>query len=331
MADQPQQRRPANGRTHVASIADVAVDSFYQRRIQRQGGYSETTEFTLWGIQAQSTVPVLDAEAQLDYSLFLPDDPDATVLADAENRMLRLSVQDRHRYMDFGASLFSVGNSFVTQPLARERANAAGINQPGQGGEVWVTGRIPHLPLRPTYRHLERMQDIPGTDSVRESAATTLGLNSPTPFGNLFLRNTRFDDTVKAANTTTGARWEVGANVRAAPGTTLTPVLAREMRFDAAGTALESRSAQLNVHTVLADATAVNLNLRQDRRETLTGEQAILAADLVINAPLRLWPRTPPGLNLSVALGYRGMRGLPVARPDEGMSVRLNFNYQVGG
>ena len=318
----------------VAEFDVLAVDSFFQRRVQRDALNDRQRELSLWGIEAQSSLPLLQSAAQLDYSVFLPSDNGVQTFADVDHQLMKLSVRDRYRFVTFGGSLFNVGNAFLNQPLASERLMSVGLSMPGQGTEVWARGNLPFLRLQPTIRHIDVADELANGDGERTSSTTTLGLSSPVPTGRIYLRNVRFEEQPgNDLSPISRTRWELGGSITPFGDISLAPLFAVEQQFDATNLRRESSIAGLNVNTHLADATVLQLNLHHDRHQ-FPLEQAArhsLAANLTITRPLRLWSRTPPGLTVSAAVGYRELRGFLQATPDEGMSVRLSFNYHVGG
>jgi hypothetical protein len=326
--------RAVDRQVTVASLADVAaVDSFFRRRVQHDSMNDIDRELSLWGIQAKSSVPLLDAHARFDYSVYMPSDSNTAVLADEEHRMLRMSLRDRHRFVSFGGSLFTVGDMFVHQPLAREQLDSTGLNAPGDGTELWATGHLPFWKLESTYRRVDVADELANTDLERTTSTTILGLRRPIPTGSVFLRNVRFEEQPGNQAEIYRTRWELGGNVSPFRHTTVSPIFAVEQQFNTERAMRASSMAGVNVHTRLADATVLNLRLHHDRHEMLVDHslRGSVAADLGITTPLKLWARTPPGLTVSANVGYRELLGVPETMPEEGMSVRLSFNFQAGG
>lgn len=316
----------------VASFDDLAVHSFVRRRVQHDAISDEDHELSLWGLEARSSLPVVNTRASFDYSVYMPTESDTQAFADEEHRLLRVSLQDRYRFMRFGGSVFRVGDKFLNQPLARERLNSTGLNTSGQGSEFWASGRLPLFGLQPTIRHIDVADELANSDLDRSSTTTTFALSKPIPIGSLFLRNVRFDEQTEQQADMHRRRWEVGGHVSAFWDISVSPMFAVERQFNAFEAIRATSVAGLNLHTRLADATVLDLRLHHNRHEFLRDarEQATMSADLAVSTPLRLWPRTPPGLTVSAALGYRGHEGVSSNMRDEGMSVRLSFNFQAG-
>lgn len=314
----------------LASFTDlVAVDSYYRSRSNRQVGSDDVSQAALWGIQARSAIPVIDAQASFDYSMFVPDEHDLETISNEANHLLRLSVQDHWRTVNYGASVYSVGTSFMQQPLARQQLNSTGLAQPGQGREYWVNGRLPILDLQPSVQRRELMRDDNGAEF--RSGATILGLSSPVPTGRMFLRNAFIEDQNGGADAVSRYRWELGANIRPLGGALLSPLYARESRTTPLGFTLVTHTTALNLNTVLLDTTRLNLNLQHNSQETIEGILRTSAANLNVTTPLRLGKIRAPGFTVSAGMGYRDLRGARTHQPNEGVSVNLSLNYQVGG
>lgn len=325
---------PVDGRAHLASfsdlpvLTDLAVESYYRSRPQARSDSDEFDQTALWGIQASSSVPLLDVRADFDYSLFLPADTGAESFGNEANHMLRLSLRDRWRRFDYGATLYSVGDNFQQQPLARQHLNASGLGQPGAGREVWLNGRMPELGLRPSVRHRQIVQNFGNVETHTD--ATIIGLNQDIPNGSVFLRNALIDSH-NDSGLTSRSRWEFGASVRPFGRMVISPVLARVDSQTPLGLELQSHSTAVNVSTRLADATHLALHLARDIQETADGPLDIRAANLNLSAPLRFGDLEARGFTFSANMGYRQQQGNTPTQNNEFFSVQLRLSYQVEG
>lgn len=339
----------------------VAIRSFYQRRVHDDAATERVTQQQLWGVTADSTLPATDLSAQLEYALWVPDGRGEEAFADDRNRLLRLRLNDRWRTFDYGARLFSVGEAFVQNPVARARIDAAGLPGAGDGAEIWLGGRLPGLGLEPRFRRLEKshghFNQVNETMSVafghglgelgrldyllessasttwfdhgggheREAAAATLRLHSPR--WNLFVKNGVFDEAPADREEQSGALWEAGATLNLLEGLSLTPLVSGQT-LDQGATNLRQSHARLVVDTSWIDPLAVNLQLQRNHRANPDGSEFEgTSADLNLRAPLRLFERLRARMMMTATLGYRGMEGLAGATPEEGMSFRLTLDF----
>lgn len=315
----------ADGRSTLAEIADLAVDAYYRSRPLQDG----TNQNALWGIQARSSIPVVDARADFDFSLFLPADSGAETVANESNHMVRLTLEDHWNKLDYGATFYSVGDSFQHQPLARQHLNASGLGQPGQGSEVWLESRWRPLGIRPSVRHRQIVQEFGEVEN--HSDATIVGLARAIPTGSVYLRNALIDDQTGDQGIVSRSRWEFGANVRPVGSLVLSPMVAQVTSETPLGLTLQSRTAVLSLNTRLADATHLNLRLQHDARETANGMLDVTAANLNVTAPFRFGGLSAPGFTVSAAMGYQEQRGAIEAQNWGAFSVQLRLNYLVDG
>ncbi|HEX7034133.1 MAG TPA: hypothetical protein VF210_00075 [Pseudomonadales bacterium] len=347
------------------TAADVAVHSFYKRRIQDNGALQDPLEQQLWGITADSNLPIWAAHAQLEYSVWLPDARTAPASDPASNRLIRLRVNDHVGVFDYGASVFSVGDAFATHEVTRERLIAGGLPGVGDGAELWLTGRVPKLGVRPSYRRLEKVQGttnlvnetfglafdhgvggksrlmylLESTDvstwfeeaaagNQRQSAAATIRIQNPG--WNVYFRNSIFDHEADNGPGESGSLWEVGGTLNVIQGLTVTP-LVNELVRDVGTADLRTSTAGLTLHTSWIDPVDLNLNLQCNRRDNLDGTRfESTSARLNLRTPLRFWEHSPARLMMTATVGYQGMAGLANPVPEEGLSFQVTFEFNPG-
>jgi hypothetical protein len=359
VADLPPE--PVNRVTSFALADLLAVRSFYQRHVHDDVHSDDVIQQQLWGITADSRLPLTHTRAQLEYALWLPDGEGHAAVGDDRNRLIRLRLNDRWRTFDYGARLFSVGDAFVQNPIARTRVDAAGLPGAGDGAEIWLGGRLPSLGLEPRFRRLEKSHGdfnlvnetmslafghglgelgrlhylLESTASTtwfdhggghqRDSTMATLRLDNPR--WNLFVKNGIFAEAPAGSPHHAGELWEAGATLSVFEGLRLTPVISGQTRDQDAGALRQSR-ARLVLDTSWIDPVAVNLLVQRDRRENPNGSNFQgTSADLNLRAPLRAFERLRARMTMTATLGYRGMQGLAHAAPEEGMSLRLTLDF----
>lgn len=349
----------------IAASDLLAIRSFYQRRVEDRIGRDDILQHQLWGFTANSELPVSGAHAQLEYSIWMPEGSGQDGFADEQNRLVRLRLNDRLHFVNYGANFFSVGNAFVQNPMARERLNAAGLPGPGEGAEVWVSGRLPRLGVEPRFRRVEKSHGnadivnetfglafghglagksrlsylLEQTDAstwfeeaaagqVRESATATVRLQSVG--WNLFFKNGIFDEQFAAGRQESGSLWELGGALNVIEGLSLAPVFTGQVRSVGAAD-LQTSSAGLTLRTSWIDPVAVDLHVQRNRRHNLDGSTFQgTAANLNLRTPLRLWERSPAKMVMTATVGYRGMQGLANPAPEEGMSFRVTVDFNPG-
>lgn len=319
-----------NRQVDVLAHERVAVGSFYRQRVEEDPARNERRRQGLWGLQATSVVPLMDARAQIDYSEYLPDaDPAFTGQdqAGAENRLLRLNLHNSHRYLDYRMSVFSVGRAYLNEPLARERLDAMGLPGAGQGAILQASGRIPQVAITPTFRRVDVSEDMAGGNADRQSSLVTVGLSTAIPIGSVYLRQSRLELEHGQQTSQSSSRWEAGGTI--APfgdSLRLSPVIAREDHWHGAAQGRRSRLLGLGVHTALPGAAAIEMHLQHKIHQApQQGTYTQTVADLAFSTPLGLGKQA----TLSSSVGYRGVRGSAPA-PAEGMSVRLHIDVAVG-
>lgn len=314
----------------VFSHDSVAVGTFYRQRVEENPAGDQWSRQGLWGLQARSAVPLVDARAQIDYSEYLPAAGHGFTGQDqagTDNRLLRVHLHNSHRYLDYRMSFFSVGRAYLNEPLARERLDAMGLPGAGEGAVLQATGTIPRIAITPTFRRVDISEDLAGGNADRQSSLVTLGLSTEIPTGSVFLRQSRFELAHGRQTSQSSSRWEAGGSL--APfgeGLRLSPVIAREEQWNEAAEALNSRLLGLNIHTALPGAAAIDLNLQHKTHRTQRqDEYARTLADLAFSTPLGFREQA----TLSASVGYRGVQGRAPA-PEEGMSVRLSIDVVPG-
>lgn len=348
----------------ITASEAVDVQSFYRRRTGNDAGTDGSLEQELLGLTAESELPVSAARAQFEYSVWMPSGRGQDGFADDRNRLLRLRLNDHHRYADYGANFFAVGEAFASNTISRERLNAAGLRGPGEGAEFWITGRLPGLALKPRFRRLEKSQGAASlvhetfglsydlrlgdgprmmyvlesseSSSEQENAATTGSrqaaaamLKMQSPAWSMFLKNSWFDEHLPAGRQETGSVWELGGNLRVFDGLTLSPLVVDQVRDVGSQDYLRATSARLTLHTTWIDPLALDLQLQRNRRSAPDARPfRATRADLKLRAPLRLWEQAPERLFMTATVGYRGMQGLDDPSPEEGMSFRLTFDFR---
>ena len=356
---------PVDRMVKITSSDLIDVRSFYHRRVQDDRSSDDVLEQQLWGFTADSSLPVFDARAQLEYSVWIPQNQAEAGLANEQNRLIRLQLDDHRGPLDYGANFFSVGQAFVSNPLARQRLDAAGLPGTGDGAEFWISGHLPKLGLEPRFRRIEKSQgganvindtfglsfaraigartrlqyllestdvstwfdDAVGASHDRQSAAATLKMTSRD--WSMFLSNAHFDDRFDSGERDRGWSWRLGGTMNLFTGLAVSPQFAGQLRDVGSATELRDTSAQLTVHTTWIDPVALDLQVQRDRRDTLDGGICdATAANLTLRAPLTLGDRVPRGLMMTASLGYRGTEGLTDSTPQEGMSFKVTFNYQ---
>lgn len=323
---------PMNRHVNVFSHDAVNVASFYRQRVDQDPASDDSTRQGLWGIRAESALPLLDARAKVDYSEYLPAGSRQTFTgsdqAEDANRLVRLNLQDSNRYLDYRMSVFSVGRAYVNEPLGRERLNAMNLPGAGQGAELQASGRIPFLDLEPSFRRVDVSEQIAGKDETRTSSLVSMGLRSEIPMGAVFLRRSQSEFQL-GQQSQSRWRWEAGGTL--APfgkNLSLSPFLAQERSRGESAAELRANQFGLNLKTTFPGTATMRLNLMHKVSETLNqGEQEHVSADLALITPLSLWERAPRGITLSTSIGYRGLHGTASPSPQEGVSVRFNFNF----
>jgi hypothetical protein len=358
---------PVDRVVDITSWDRIAIRSYLQRRTRNDGAADSTLEQRLWGFTADSSLPISAAHAQLEYSVWMPQGSSQDGLADEQNRLVRLRLNDRRRYFDYGANLFAVGDAFVQNPIARERLNAAGLPGPGEGSEVWLAGRLPKLGIKPRFRRLEKTQGAMNLTNetiglaydhgfgkrsrlmyLLESSDSSTWFDEVTTAGhdrqaatatvrmqnagwNLFFKNGVFDEAFNAGREESGSLWEVGGTLTAFTGLTVSPLFTGQIRDVGADDELRVTTAGLTLHTTWIDPVALNLNVQCNRRDNHNGTTFEgTAADLNLRTPVRLWERTPASMMMTATLGYRGMEGLANPAPEEGVSFRLTLDLDLG-
>ncbi len=346
----------------VTSSDLIAIQSFYQRRVQDDAARDDSAEQQLWGFTADSSLPVSAARAELEYSVRMPQGDEQEGFAEQQNRLIRLRLNDHHSVFDYGADFFMVGQAFAANPLARERLNAVGLAGPGDGSEFWVAG---HLPLSPRFRRLEKSQnganlvnetfglsyghsiagagylqyllessksatwfdDAVGADHDRLTTAGTLQMSSRD--WSVFLKNAHFDDQFDSGTSESGWSWQFGGTMNLFSGLALSPQVTGQIRDVGTDDYLRDTTERLTLHTTLIDPLALDVQWQWDRRDTLDGGTLeSTAANVKLRAPLRFGERLPPGLVMTASVGFRGMQGVAAPSPQEGMSFQLTLDYQ---
>lgn len=347
------------------TAADVAIRSFYKRRVQDDDTLDDPLQQQLLGFTAGSSLPISAARAELEYSIWMPDTRSGQPADGAHNRLIRLRVNDHVGVFDYGANLFSVGEGFASHEVARERLNAGGLPGVGDGAELWLSGRVPKLGVKPRYRRLEKTQGnsnlvnetfglafdhglgtksrleylLESTDvttwfpeaaagNERESAAATIRMQSQG--WNVYVRNSIFDHHSDNGADESGSLWEVGGTLNVLDGLTLTPLVNGQVR-DVGSVNLHTSSAGLTLHTRWIDPVDLNLNLQCNRRDNLDGSRfESTSARLNVRTPLRFWEHSPARLMMTATVGYQGMEGLANRAPEEGLSFQVTFDFSPG-
>lgn len=359
-------RDPVDRAVRITTSDLITVQSFYRSRPDTSGR-DDALDQQLWGFTADSSLPISDARAQLEYSLWVPPGGVEDGFGDENNRLVRLRLNDQRRFFDYGANFFAVGEAFASNALARERLDTLGLPGIGSGSEFWVTGRLPGVGVKPRFRRLEKTQgnanllnetfgltsghgllgtrltyllessrsstwyeEAAAPAHTRDAAVATVSMQAAD--WNLYFKNLRFDEQFEAGRLETGSVWEMGGRFDLIRGLTLTPLLTDSLRDVGALDCLHATTARLAFHTTWLEPVDVNLQVQRHWRDTLDGNTIEdLAADLKLRTPLKLWERIPHSLVVTASVGYRGLQGVAAPLPEEGVSFRLTLDFQPGG
>jgi hypothetical protein len=321
---------PDHRTVNIASLDGFSVGSYYRQAPGDRYRDDAATD-GLWGLQADSRLPVSNARVRLDYAMWVPSGNGRDGLIEPDHRMFRLQFDDHHGSLSYGARMYSVGQAFPHEPLARDQMKAAGLPGPGTGMELWAARRLPILGLRPTVGRLQSSNGNATTERnvVRVSHSHPLGPRSRIN-GSLESSSAqlRFDGVDGATN-----RDLVNARLEwTRPGWTS---FLRNARMDiqtfSGAEEMWSEWELGTSHTLPARYDTVTVGLHFSQRRTLAaarpGTRAV-AAEWAVRAPLRLWEGFPPGSSLMTSLGYHDSGGAP--GPADGLSVRFDFNLAAG-
>lgn len=351
----------------LTPMAGVDLQSFYRTRSQSSAAGPEDSEHQLWGVKAASAVPVFDATAQFEYSVWMPEGSNQKGFENDSNRLVRLRLEDSVRRVDYGVRLFSVGDAFAGNPVARERLRATGLPGAGTGNEVWARSRLPWLSLEPSVRRGERRDgdvriidetyrvsleqdlwwDTRFASAVESFAALTEGENGAGflkardgSSAKVELNGGFWSASVKGSRSLTSfaeseareeSAWELGAVIDLSAALTLAPVLKEQARHVGETEALTLQTAGLDIRTDWAGLPQMRLHLEHKHGEGAEGDLAGFGAKLSLRTPIRLWERFAPKVTMDASVQYQTLEGSLAERQEDGLGFRVTLEYQAEG